>query len=882
MFLGTRIRNIDIEELDRDDTVAAKHQKLTQKQLQGNRVVARRPDGSIAKARGEAVFHGAFTGGFTAGYFNSVDTKEGFKPQKFSSSRRGAGRGAAGGDDVEGGAIGSSSSTAAPNRFQQRTVSDLLDDDDIASGIRASDFRSAGSAGASRDASELRSPRDAGVGNKIEESEKSENVLKTNRDVTRVKLKKKPPKKKELQELAEKARRSKFVPSDEKQLEIFFRNLKNDCKGLGYRGELDRNLATGSLERFDNAGDGGPAALEDFRAKNRLAVITAEESTRALPWDKEGFGQNGRGKGKGKKGRSNYVGLQRSAVLEMNPTVGLGEDDDDGNIYDDGGGYLPRGAALALEDQHEHEGFPGSRGPRGMREGDRRFGKGGQETDFGRRHVLRDDGDTIFDAAQKDRRDHVDDRRGGQKALKGSGKWGAWRRGDEGRPTHSSRGGSRTAARGGAEQFEADEVLRQEQQQPSRVPDEYVDGGLLDFDRQEEPPAGADDARLRDQKLPEVPRDFDPYKERMASLQSSSAVPEHPVVVALRALQLSSKAAVGTGGADVNLSDRQRLFAGGAEKTRRATEEMKMSGEPTNPPPHAPAQTLAQNSDAMVARMRAMFSSSSNTVQFRKAAVGLEGTSAERQAEVSSFGAQATTAPNQLVQQQPPLAHPLHNFGLRDPRADGTAGSEVGGALFSVSGPGGLLPGHAEENAQQQNARRQELQLRQMTDAAMEATRKEFRFTRFVSIMENRYKPPPTSRTATSDVLLGPAPAPVLLGEDQPLDPGDLLKRERYTEEEIARYTHVYEQGAGRRGPRFAYNWRPERALLELFGGRLADPWAGSSGRGGGSSGAVFVDNRPESEKKREKGPSTLTQNLLGPLGGAVTRPGAKLRLRTS
>ncbi|KAM3172046.1 hypothetical protein ACTXT7_015353 [Hymenolepis weldensis] len=33
-------------------------------------------------------FHGAFTGGFSAGYFNTVGSKEGFKPQSFTSSRR--------------------------------------------------------------------------------------------------------------------------------------------------------------------------------------------------------------------------------------------------------------------------------------------------------------------------------------------------------------------------------------------------------------------------------------------------------------------------------------------------------------------------------------------------------------------------------------------------------------------------------------------------------------------------------------------------------------------------------------------------------------------------------------------------------------------------
>lgn len=37
--------------------------------------------------KGRRRFHGAFTGGFSAGYFNTVDTPEGWKPSQFQSSR---------------------------------------------------------------------------------------------------------------------------------------------------------------------------------------------------------------------------------------------------------------------------------------------------------------------------------------------------------------------------------------------------------------------------------------------------------------------------------------------------------------------------------------------------------------------------------------------------------------------------------------------------------------------------------------------------------------------------------------------------------------------------------------------------------------------------
>lgn len=49
---------------------------------------AKRPDEQIVTdEKGRQRFHGAFTGGFSAGYFNTVGTKEGFTPLTFKSSR---------------------------------------------------------------------------------------------------------------------------------------------------------------------------------------------------------------------------------------------------------------------------------------------------------------------------------------------------------------------------------------------------------------------------------------------------------------------------------------------------------------------------------------------------------------------------------------------------------------------------------------------------------------------------------------------------------------------------------------------------------------------------------------------------------------------------
>lgn len=62
----------------------------------------------VTDAEGRRRFHGAFTGGFSAGYFNSVGSKEGWQPTTLSSSRR---------------------ERAPPSRFQQR-AEDFMDEED--------------------------------------------------------------------------------------------------------------------------------------------------------------------------------------------------------------------------------------------------------------------------------------------------------------------------------------------------------------------------------------------------------------------------------------------------------------------------------------------------------------------------------------------------------------------------------------------------------------------------------------------------------------------------------------------------------------------------------------------------------------------------------
>ncbi|KAJ1369430.1 hypothetical protein KIN20_030885 [Parelaphostrongylus tenuis] len=55
------------------------------------RAVSRKPAGIqdeiVTDEQGRRRFHGAFTGGFSAGYYNTVGSKEGWTPQEFRSSR---------------------------------------------------------------------------------------------------------------------------------------------------------------------------------------------------------------------------------------------------------------------------------------------------------------------------------------------------------------------------------------------------------------------------------------------------------------------------------------------------------------------------------------------------------------------------------------------------------------------------------------------------------------------------------------------------------------------------------------------------------------------------------------------------------------------------
>ena len=78
-FVGTKMMDEDEKKKkkkkkdDRDDSTRKQHQEQKK--------------GIATDERGRRRFHGAFTGGFSAGYFNTVGSKEGWQPTRFKSSR---------------------------------------------------------------------------------------------------------------------------------------------------------------------------------------------------------------------------------------------------------------------------------------------------------------------------------------------------------------------------------------------------------------------------------------------------------------------------------------------------------------------------------------------------------------------------------------------------------------------------------------------------------------------------------------------------------------------------------------------------------------------------------------------------------------------------
>lgn len=89
-FLGRPLNKFDIDEV-RD--VIPRGNKAEDRRVALNLAIPNSKkslkvwDQVVVDDHGRRRFHGAFTGGFSAGHFNTVDTPEGWKPSQFQSSR---------------------------------------------------------------------------------------------------------------------------------------------------------------------------------------------------------------------------------------------------------------------------------------------------------------------------------------------------------------------------------------------------------------------------------------------------------------------------------------------------------------------------------------------------------------------------------------------------------------------------------------------------------------------------------------------------------------------------------------------------------------------------------------------------------------------------
>ncbi|KAI9790290.1 MAG: hypothetical protein M1816_005315 [Peltula sp. TS41687] len=178
----------------------------------------------VTDERGRKRLHGAFTGGFSAGYFNTVGSKEGWSPSTFVSSRS---------NRQKDGAV------AKAQRQQQQRPEDFMDEEDLADAAEAQKLQTSGSF--------------AGLGLTGDDAMRRDalmDVLKAEGETMGVKLLRKMGWK-EGQGVGPKVRRKArlggqetgdggeathwFAPENS-ALIAFTR--KNDQKGLGYEGEV--------------------------------------------------------------------------------------------------------------------------------------------------------------------------------------------------------------------------------------------------------------------------------------------------------------------------------------------------------------------------------------------------------------------------------------------------------------------------------------------------------------------------------------------------------------------------------------------------------------------------------------------------------------------
>ncbi|KAI9730309.1 MAG: hypothetical protein M1818_008212 [Claussenomyces sp. TS43310] len=207
----------------------------------------------VTDERGRKRLHGAFTGGFSAGYFNTVGSKEGWTPSTFVSSR--------------------SNRRKQDQTTSQQKPEDFMDDEDLADAAEAQRLQTAESF--------------AGLGSTEEEAARRgflEDLFKTDGETMGVKLLKKMGWR-EGQGVGPKIRRKArldakdhpdgghedthlFAPENTHMVKFI---RKNDHKGLGYDGEakLTPNNQRDELDKSDGEDDGGFGPVSTAVSKSK-------------------------------------------------------------------------------------------------------------------------------------------------------------------------------------------------------------------------------------------------------------------------------------------------------------------------------------------------------------------------------------------------------------------------------------------------------------------------------------------------------------------------------------------------------------------------------------------------------------------------------------